>query len=284
VTLKEMVTAYGSIVNDGRYVEPMLVTRIERRDGTVVADFQPRAPEQGLSPKATRIVLDVMRGAVDRGTGAAIRSRWGIRGDVAGKTGTTQDYTDGWFILMHPQLVGGAWMGFNDNRITMRNGRWGQGSRNALHVVGDFYQQAQQTGLIDTKARFAAPRLKPKPIEPMPVPGNEWLVALEPNGLPPDQPPARPAIVAQPEFQWIPEPPRGTAGPAVEFRRGGEIVILSPTRSPRSQRRPPVVEHMPASGHSAHDGGAGSGGAPISSDPPPGSQLEHSAWLRSRHL
>jgi penicillin-binding protein 1A len=264
VTLKEMVSAYGSIVNDGRYVEPVLVTRIERRDGTVVADFQPGPPEQGLSPKATQILLDVMRGAVDRGTGAAIRSRYGIRGDVAGKTGTTQDYTDGWFILMHPQLVGGAWVGFNDNRVTMRNDRWGQGSRNALHIVGDFFQQVQKAKLIDTKARFAAPRLKPVPIEPLPVPGYEWLGGMEPNRLPPDQQPSRPAIVAQPEppeFQWSPEPPRHAEAPG-ESRRAAAVVIRSYDGPMHGHGRPPpVIEYAPAPSHDpSRDGRMAVGG------------------------
>jgi membrane peptidoglycan carboxypeptidase len=78
-----------------------------------------------------------MRGVVDKGTGVAIRSRYGMRADVAGKTGTTQDNTDGWFILMHPQLVAGAWVGFNDNRITLRSDYWGQGARSALPIVGE---------------------------------------------------------------------------------------------------------------------------------------------------
>ena len=109
------------------------------------------------------MLLDVMRGVIDRGTGAGIRSKFGIRGDVAGKTGTTQDYTDGWFILMHPQLVGGAWVGFNDNRVTMRNDAWGQGARNALYIVGDFFQQSLKAKALDAKATFAAPRLPPPP-------------------------------------------------------------------------------------------------------------------------
>jgi penicillin-binding protein 1A len=67
----------------------------------------------------------------------AIRSRYGIRADVAGKTGTTQDNADGWFILMHPQLVGGAWVGFNDGRVTLRSDYWGQGAHSALPIVGD---------------------------------------------------------------------------------------------------------------------------------------------------
>ncbi len=73
---------------------------------------------------------------------------------MAGKTGTTQDNTDGWFILMHPQLVAGAWVGFNDNRVTMRSSYWGQGAHNALYVVGDFFRQAQNGRLVDVGARF----------------------------------------------------------------------------------------------------------------------------------
>ncbi len=62
--------------------------------------------------RAAQTLVNMMRGVIDQGTGTAIRSRYGIQADVAGKTGTTQDNTDGWFILMHPQLVVGAWVGF----------------------------------------------------------------------------------------------------------------------------------------------------------------------------
>jgi penicillin-binding protein 1A len=169
VTLKDMVTTYGTIANDGRYVEPMLVTSIERRGHGVLENFHPSTPEPALETTADQTLLDVMRGVVDRGTGVGIRSRFGLKGDLAGKTGTTQDYTDGWFILMHPQLVSGAWVGFNDNRITMRNDSWGQGAHNALYLVGDFLQQAEKSDLVDAKATFAAPHLKPRP-QPAPAP------------------------------------------------------------------------------------------------------------------
>jgi penicillin-binding protein 1A len=95
-----------------------------------------------------------MRGVVDKGTGVAIRSRWGISADVAGKTGTTQDNTDGWFILMHPQLVAGAWVGFNDGRITLRSDYWGQGAHSALPMVGEVFQQALRAKVIDSKQQF----------------------------------------------------------------------------------------------------------------------------------
>ncbi len=83
-----MVSAYGTIADDGNYMEPLLVTRIENKDGEVLAQFE-SAPERALSVSATRKLVDVMRDVINRGTGTAIRTRFGIRGDVAGKTGTT---------------------------------------------------------------------------------------------------------------------------------------------------------------------------------------------------
>ncbi len=85
-----------------------------------------------------------MRDVVSRGTGSSIRSRFGVRGDVAGKTGTTQGNADGWFILIQPQLVAGAWVGFNDSRVTLRSDYWGQGAHSALPIVGDFFQRARK--------------------------------------------------------------------------------------------------------------------------------------------
>ncbi|MGC8140853.1 hypothetical protein ACP3W2_25740, partial [Salmonella enterica] len=84
----------------------------------------------------------------------SIRSRYGIRADVAGKTGTTQDNADGWFILMHPQLVAGAWVGFNDARVTLRSDYWGQGAHSALPIVGDVVSRALRTRTIDQRVRF----------------------------------------------------------------------------------------------------------------------------------
>jgi penicillin-binding protein 1A len=162
VTLREMVTAYGTIANAGTYIEPVLVTRVEGRGGKVLEEFRPPEHEQGMPRPQALTLVDVMRGVVDRGTGVAIRHRYGIQADVAGKTGTTQDNTDGWFILMHPQLVAGAWVGFNDNHVTMGDS-WGPGARSALPMVGEFFQQALRSRAIDAQAEFAIPRPRPAP-------------------------------------------------------------------------------------------------------------------------
>ena len=158
VTLFEMVNAYGTIANGGGYLAPMLVTRIENSKGEVLAEFRPDKPEVALSEKTNYALLDALRGVIDRGTGAAIRSRFGIRADVAGKTGTTQDNADGWFILMHPQLVAGAWVGFNDGRISLRSDYWGQGAHSALPIVGDVTAQALRARIIDPRLRFEPPQ------------------------------------------------------------------------------------------------------------------------------
>ena len=117
-------------------------------------------------------LVDVMRGVITSGTGTAIRTEFGIKGDLAGKTGTTQNNTDGWFLLMSPKLVAGAWVGFNDARVTMRSNYWGQGGHNALRLVGAFFQRGQKAGLIDTHAVFPqVERDAPPAAEPAPDAG-----------------------------------------------------------------------------------------------------------------
>ncbi|WP_374041155.1 penicillin-binding protein 1A [Massilia sp. MS-15] len=163
VTLLEMVSTYSTIAAQGEYRKPVFVRRITDREGKTVADFAPEAPQQVLSQNAALALVDMLRGVVNRGTGGGVRYRFGIRGDVAGKTGTTQNNTDGWFILMHPNLVAGAWVGFNDNRVRMRSSYWGQGGHNALLLVGDFMRAALDSGRIDEEALLPGGRTAPPP-------------------------------------------------------------------------------------------------------------------------
>ncbi|QOY96675.1 PBP1A family penicillin-binding protein [Massilia sp. UMI-21] len=161
VTLLEMVSAYSTIAAQGEYRKPVFVRRITDRDGKTIADFAPDAPERVLSQEAAVTLIDILRGVVSRGTGGGVRYRFGIDGDVAGKTGTTQNNTDGWFILMHPNLVTGAWVGFNDNRVSMRSSYWGQGGHNALLLVGDFMRSALDSGKLDPDAMLPGGRPAP---------------------------------------------------------------------------------------------------------------------------
>jgi penicillin-binding protein 1A len=249
VTLREMVTAYGAIANGGEYVEPMVITRIEDRKGRVLLEFQAKRETVDALPRQHALeLLDFMRGVVDQGTGAAIRSRYGITADVAGKTGTTQENTDGWFIMMHPHLVAGARVGFND-KLTM--GNWGQGARSALPIVGEVFQQALRSGVIDPRAEFSIPRAKaqaPAPLEPLeelgaqpgaepgaqPGPQSEVDPLLQPKlpGQPLPPPPVQPQYQPQPQFpqpqpqpqprtyepQPVPVPSEGSGGGSGEPR------------------------------------------------------------------
>ncbi len=213
VTLKEMVTAYSTLANDGRYVEPLMITSVLDRNGKVLESFQDNVPETVMATPVAQTLLDVMRGAIDQGTGSGIRSRYGIRADVAGKTGTTQDNTDGWFILMHPQLVAGAWVGFNDNRVTMGS-RWGQGAQSALPIVGEFYRLAIKGKVIDQNIRFVAPRLA--------VPEPQADPQLDANGQPLTDPgalldPLAPRVVRPPPFDAA-TAPEGSWQPAPGIR------------------------------------------------------------------
>ncbi|WP_445352053.1 penicillin-binding protein 1A [Massilia pseudoviolaceinigra] len=190
VTLLEMVNAYSSIAAQGQYRKPVFVTKITDRAGKVVAHFGDPVSEQAMTAENAASLIDMMRGVINRGTGTAIRYRFGINGDVAGKTGTTQNNADGWFIMMHPKLVAGAWVGFNDNRVTMRSNYWGQGGHNAILVVGDFFKAAIADGKVDAAAVFAGGR-RPAPVVQEEDPGDisEEAGEMQQEGVPPPPPP-----------------------------------------------------------------------------------------------
>nr|WP_114972963.1 transglycosylase domain-containing protein [Rhodoferax ferrireducens] len=267
VSLKEMVSAYATIANAGAYLEPVLVTRIENAQGKVLAELAPATPEPALSAEANYTLLDALRGVVDKGTGNAIRSRYGLRADLAGKTGTTQDNTDGWFILMHPQLVMGAWVGFNDGRVTLRSDYWGQGAHSALPIVGDFTVQALRARAIDSRARFAPPQdtgffsllrdrlrdWRQSVFGPAPETGR----APEPQPVPQPAPAPAPASAPTPE----PEPelppaapteslPPAEAGLPPEKRLDPTEVTVTPQAPPASSPTGPASEPLVTPGPS----------------------------------
>jgi penicillin-binding protein 1A len=182
VTLVEMVGAYATIANLGERREPLVVTRITDRDGKVVAEFAPEA-ERAFARETVQDLVDMMRGVVQQGTGTGIRTRFGITADVAGKTGTSQYNADGWFILAHPRLVAGAWVGFNDQRVTMRSSHWGQGGHNALLLVGDFFRATAKDKLIEPKAKFPPPRGLVPPIPTPQPPPDDWMLEATAAGI-----------------------------------------------------------------------------------------------------
>jgi penicillin-binding protein 1A len=224
VTLLEMATGYATIAQGGQYHRPVTIKRILDRRGEVLAEFGSET-RRAMSSDAASDLVDMMRGVVSRGTGTLVKSRFGVAGDVAGKTGTTQNNTDGWFILMHPRLVAGAWVGFNDSRIAMRSAYWGQGGHNAVLMVGDFFKAAQKAKWIGTKDRFPPPRHPPAPPASTPDWGS-YAMRLETN------PPG--AVADRPDERDAPAPI-----PVIVRQESGAIVIGDKAAIATSRRAEP---------------------------------------------
>lgn len=133
ISLYEMVGAFSTYANQGVYNVPVMVTRIEDQHGNLLAEFQPRM-EEAISEQAAYLMISLLESVVNDGTGRRLRGTYGFSGEMGGKTGTTQAYSDGWFIGIVPQLVGGAWTGGEDRGIRFDNIAQGQGANMALPI------------------------------------------------------------------------------------------------------------------------------------------------------
>ena len=142
----DLVAAYTGFANLGVAVEPRLVVRVEDRQGRTVWEPEPTAPALALDPGVAFIVRDMMRDAVDRGTAGAVRRYVPDSIPVAGKTGTTNDNTDVWFIGMTPDIVAGVWLGF-DRPTTITAGSTGGGLAAPIwgDMIGRWYQGGTTT-------------------------------------------------------------------------------------------------------------------------------------------
>lgn len=140
VSLMELVPAYACFVNGGRRVDPVFLDRIEDADGRVLWKRAEVVSEQVIREETSLIIREFLRQAVDQGTAQSLRSEYGLISDLGGKTGTTQNNADGWFIGVSPVLVAGCWVGGAYPSIHFRSGYLGQGARTALPIVGSFFQ------------------------------------------------------------------------------------------------------------------------------------------------
>jgi len=184
VTLLELTNAYGTLVSNGIRRDPVVITYIEDRTGKTIGDFSSN-PKRALSAQTSYTIVDMLRDVVQPGgTGAYIRTKFGLRGDLAGKTGTTQHSADGWFVLMHPDLIVGSWVGFNDSRVVFRSNHWGQGGHNAILLVGDFMRKATtRPSPLIKKRRFRKPKGYKYPVKPIitvPVDATDDLTTSSP--------------------------------------------------------------------------------------------------------
>jgi penicillin-binding protein 1A len=143
VNLLELVNSFTTFANNGVYMDPVTILRIEDREGNILYEAPPQMQQEVMSPITAYTLIDMMRGVIsggDWGHGTGVRLRnMGVRQDVAGKTGTTNNAADNWFVAVYPHVVAGSWVGGEDRRIRFpERSLIGQGARTALPIVGEW--------------------------------------------------------------------------------------------------------------------------------------------------
>jgi len=141
IKLEEMVGAYGTYANKGVYIRPMYVTRIEDKNGNTISRFTPMI-EEVLSEEQAYLMLDLLQGVVLSGSGIRMRREpYLLLNQIGGKTGTTQNHSNGWFMGVTPNLVGGVWSGWEDQAIHFETLGEGQGANMALPIFAIFLKK-----------------------------------------------------------------------------------------------------------------------------------------------
>ncbi|MCX6321187.1 MAG: penicillin-binding transpeptidase domain-containing protein, partial [Bacteroidia bacterium] len=141
IKLEEMVGAYGTFANKGVYTRPMYVTRIEDKNGVTISRFTPKI-EEVLSEDQAYLMINLLQGVIKTGTGGRIRREpYNLLNQIGGKTGTTQNHSNGWFMGLTPNLVGGVWSGWEDQAIHFETLGEGQGANMALPIMAIFLKK-----------------------------------------------------------------------------------------------------------------------------------------------
>jgi penicillin-binding protein 1A len=140
LSLYEMVGAMNTFANKGVYIQPIFVSRIEDKNGNVLRGFVPRQ-EEAMSAETAYQMISLMKGVVESGTGRRIQYKYKLMNPIAGKTGTTQNNSDGWFMGLTPDLVTGVWVGAEDRSVHFRSTNLGQGANMALPIWALYMQR-----------------------------------------------------------------------------------------------------------------------------------------------
>ena len=158
IAVYDMVAAYNTFPSRGVYVTPIFVTRIEDNDGNVLGEFT-NPKREAVSDYTAYLMANLMQGVVNSGTGVRLRAKYGLKGEIAGKTGTTNDQSDGWFIGYTPSLTAGVWVGAEDRQVHFESLALGGGSNMALPIWGLFMQKVLADGTLGVYEtdRFIAP-------------------------------------------------------------------------------------------------------------------------------
>ncbi|TVZ53124.1 transglycosylase domain-containing protein [Dokdonia sp. Hel_I_53] len=157
LTITEMAGAYAAFVNMGKPVEPYYLERIENAEGYMMQRFGPKeGKDKALRADTREAMVHMLKSVANYGTGSRLRYKYRLDNDIGGKTGTTQDNKDAWFVGVMPELVTVTWVGHDDHRIGFRSTRVGQGANAALPVTALLLQKMNKDTLFNkiTKARF----------------------------------------------------------------------------------------------------------------------------------
>ena len=158
IAVYDMVAAYNTFPSRGVYVTPIFVTRIEDNNGNLLGEFT-NPKREAVSDYTAYLMANLMQGVVNSGTGVRLRAKYALKGEIAGKTGTTNDQSDGWFIGYTPTLTAGVWVGAEDRQVHFESLSLGGGSNMALPIWGLFMQKvhADPTLGVSETDRFVAP-------------------------------------------------------------------------------------------------------------------------------
>lgn len=160
IYLNELAGVYASYVNEGKAVLPYLIKSISDQNDSILVDFDPkRAKTRAFSKQTEQIMLEMMKSTINTGTAKRIRSTYKLNNAIAGKTGTTQNNKDAWFVALTPKLVHITWVGLDNHEIGFKNTSLGQGANAALPIFASWYQQLNKHSEFNyiTKAQFEKP-------------------------------------------------------------------------------------------------------------------------------
>ncbi|MCZ2129144.1 MAG: transglycosylase domain-containing protein [Bacteroidia bacterium] len=151
ISVMEMASAFSVFANKGTWIEPTFITRIEDKNGNVLAEFAPTKINQVLTEEKAYTIFKFLEGAVNYGTGARLRGRYKIAGTIGGKTGTTQSNSDGWFMGVTRDLVTATWVGCDSRAVRFRSTNLGQGANSALPIFANFIKAVLVDNELDIR-------------------------------------------------------------------------------------------------------------------------------------
>lgn len=162
ISLVEITRAYSSFANEGKLADMRLISRIEDKSGRVLFENRKPKDKRVMKTDNARLMVEMLKGVVDKGTARRLRATYKLPNDIGGKTGTAQNYSDGWFIGFTPTITAGVWVGGDQKSVRFRSSRYGQGANMALPIYGLLMQKMNADTTLDKYTLPVFPELNSK--------------------------------------------------------------------------------------------------------------------------